>query len=821
MKVAFHYINESLYSYENEFINNAKFDFTNIQKAFDDCRNKLKDAKIGDLPEITKEFMIQIIEDIKNKTEDLNINIDISANSQYIALKNELNSTITKAKKEVETNENFIPLLLMLNTTKNTLYDMYNKTIEMPLIKSLINKTISALQTVSNTKLSDIKEYSDKSKAKVTEEINNLKKIDKTSERIRYLVNKYYIENNATVNTIDLIINKTKVNDLINQFIFSVVVVENYFNEPITKSETESYNKSKEVLQQKVETYNISEGISQLNETISQDIHDTSDLIKLLLKKYKSLPDRESKSQLTKRIIALLKEEREILNITGKVFENNPILKEFVDKVSAVLTVIKDTLPLPEMPDNMTEFLEILKDSLNTAKIQINNTLQDMKGKNISEIVKDVTAITNNKVKETTKEGLKKILESEKINNIKNNQKIMEIIGKLNNNKIIGSQFAQQMANFVLLIKNLNATAHSNDDKFYEGIKENIKTYFNNMNLKNISEIMNGIYENGFNFTEYIEIVTNINSLIFELYKEVGYLPKIYTGIKNIGKEGLRFLSINKKEKKIKMNNRRTDSTGNLLCKFDGTFSESQVLTASAENINSYLLKSSASYNLVIKSNINIQIDKDMADKCTSNNIATIFKNTEYKNSSTLKIEHTKKRFYFTMRIRTLSTLKIPSFFYLKLKGRLMIKARNLRFLDTDEEVDSFCVLEDETNKDNATFSCFGYNDNINENNANNKITLYNITSEYIELPGNSSISNIEERDETDTTKTTSTKNWVTGKSNSSGLKAGAIVGIVIACVAVLAIVTGIIIYLKKNSSKPKSLDMSDSRNDLQVPNEI
>ena len=49
----------------------------------------------------------------------------------------------------------------------------------------------------------------------------------------------------------------------------------------------------------------------------------------------------------------------------------------------------------------------------------------------------------------------------------------------------------------------------------------------------------------------------------------------------------------------------------------------------------------------------------------------------------------------------------------------------------------------------------------------------------------------------------------------------GAIVGIVIACVAVLAIVTGIIIYLKKNSSKPKSLDMSDSRNDLQVPNKI
>ena len=112
------------------------------------------------------------------------------------------------------------------------------------------------------------------------------------------------------------------------------------------------------------------------------------------------------------------------------------------------------------------------------------------------------------------------------------------------------------------------------------------------------------------------------------------------------------------------------------------------------------------------------------------------------------------------------------------------------------------------------------YNETINKvfPNEYEKITLHNITSEYIELPGNSSISNIEETDETDTTKTTSTKNWVFGKSNSSGLKAGAIVGIVIACVAVLAIVTGIIIYLKKNSGKPKSLDMSDSRNDLQIP---
>ena len=180
----------------------------------------------------------------------------------------------------------------------------------------------------------------------------------------------------------------------------------------------------------------------------------------------------------------------------------------------------------------------------------------------------------------------------------------------------------------------------------------------------------------------------------------------------------------------------------------------------------------------------------------------------------------TKKRFNFTIQARISPTFKIPSFYYLMIKGSTVIKEKNLRTFDTEEEISIYCLLEDETDKENAPFNCFGYNDNINENSANNKITLCNLTSEYIDLPKDLSVTNMPEAEENSNSESTPTsRNRLFVKSKNSGLSSGAIVGIVLACAAVLAGVIGIVIYLKKKRDKPSPNDITDSKYDFKISN--
>ena len=187
------------------------------------------------------------------------------------------------------------------------------------------------------------------------------------------------------------------------------------------------------------------------------------------------------------------------------------------------------------------------------------------------------------------------------------------------------------------------------------------------------------MYENGINIDKYIEILTNIYSFIFEIFKEAGVFPKTNNtnADENMEVSELRSLSINKQEKKFKVNNRRMGNTELLLCKLDGTFPENGIYTANPENINSFILKSSSNYDNMVKSNIGIKIDKDMASKCARNNIPNIYDNTQFKNISTLNIDVTKKRFTFTIKARISPTFKIPSFYYLMIKGSTVIKEKN------------------------------------------------------------------------------------------------------------------------------------------------
>ena len=87
-------------------------------------------------------------------------------------------------------------------------------------------------------------------------------------------------------------------------------------------------------------------------------------------------------------------------------------------------------------------------------------------------------------------------------------------------------------------------------------------------------------------------------------------------------------------------------------------------------------------------------------------------------------------------------------------------------------------------------------------------------------MPKDLSVTNMPETEENSNSESTPTsRNRLFVQSKSSGLSTGAIVGIVLACVAVLVGVTGILIYLKKKPNKPNPNDITDSRYDFKISN--
>ena len=104
-------------------------------------------------------------------------------------------------------------------------------------------------------------------------------------------------------------------------------------------------------------------------------------------------------------------------------------------------------------------------------------------------------------------------------------------------------------------------------------------------------------------------------------------------------------------------------------------------------------------------------------------------KNLNLNSISDLTIEASKKRFTFDIAVGMSPTFEIPDFLYLLVKAKVITKSNGLRLLDTPEDVNTYCLLGDATDKNNVKFTCFGYNDNLDEN---SQITLSNFTSEYI-----------------------------------------------------------------------------------------
>ena len=130
--------------------------------------------------------------------------------------------------------------------------------------------------------------------------------------------------------------------------------------------------------------------------------------------------------------------------------------------------------------------------------------------------------------------------------------------------------------------------------------------------------------------------------------------------------------------------------------------------------------------------------------------------------------------------------------------------------VEKEEELDSYCVLEDDNDRDNARFKCYAYTENMTSFSEADD----DIKSSYIIIAD----SNSTEPDNGDNGKSGKSGTYFNRKKSSGGLGAGAIVGIILACLAVLiAIICTIVCLNKRASTAAVVARQSESNNHIQI----
>ena len=793
LKESFIKINESLYTCENSFIGDIQFDFSSVEKALSDAKNKLKDATIGDVLNITKEFVSQLV---KNLTSKINFNFSIFQNEHVNTLIEEINSPLTKLKTKIESNEYIQTLLTRFDNVETLLKNLINNANSFSFLQTIKNEIIISKQSLANIKLSSIKEFTDKIKEIIDKDKTELEKYEKISEKIRYLINEYFIENEVVQNIVDKRINKTLINEAINKVISFIEKSEDYYKEMLSENGTKIRDESKEAIKDIInDALNMTDDdIIKLNETVSNDIDDLIEFVDLLKKKYESIKNSESRSN-----------KKRIEEISLQILINNTKLIEFLENVRGLLEKIGFNINSLGITSETFDKIEEGLGTLQSMLIKVPNALI---GSNYTRIINVIKEKINTKIKDQIKKQIIQAIDSNFMNYFINLESITKILTLFKNNKEVANVFINQIMKLSEYITKIRSKLQNGNFDISE-LLQKIREDYLSSNKNDIYTIIKGILDSKTNSTLLSDFSLKLLNFIQQFFEYIKNLPNTF---KTFGINRLRLLS-------IYYNNRRTEETGSLTCKFDETISED--LTASPEDISSLILKTGQNYTLNIQSGINIKADKDKTDKCTNNN-ENIKKQVTFNNLSGLDVEGSKKRFKFSIRIKISRTWRRPPFFYLFMKLRMKLKSKgNLRNLDVEEDTGSYCLIDDESNSDNVQLSCYGNNDNIDENTE--KITLSNFTSDYIELPEDLSVTNSTKGNEPSSNNNNGNRYFM--RSNSSGLSGGAIAGIVITCVAVLAIVISLMLYFRKKSNVPNpnqtTNEVTDSVNHLKISDKI
>ena len=782
--------------------------FAVIEKTFNESMEKIEAFKemdfnfervrniLGDIFNITnvKEELHNIIEIIKEQVESLNI-------SGLIEKIDSVNDKIVT------------PLLEKIDVKK--MEELYNKTIKLVnRIEYYYNNTDDLLNKKNKDLIEDLDELKEEfSNYYNKDSLNNT--FEKFKENLTELYNVIY-----EINTIfkgmseeeqkeifkkytSVILGKFQKLDGVEEKLYSFIGTNITQNKIIN----DFLNGLKTQIQKISAIINETVFQDQINQFIFNKINDDDEKLEIVKKFFKNLINyNPMNSSKLKEIIQILSQGRSnISQIVQKVEEIRNYLQKSVDEktqIQNILTMINEKILINIKDENLEivkeylmgliifnsssnseEVIQFLSNlSFNISKIKQITVKNNNNTKEIKEEIQNILTMINEKVLnsikdenlEIVKEYLKNILNI----NQTNSSKIEEVIQILSQGKLKISEIrqkAQEIRNIYNMTKTLIVSIQNliKNEKF----KELFNKITKDQNQLSIGDIKT--YNN-----EILELVS-----IVELYQEIKNITK------NKAEEKIKEIIENNLFKKLSGKiNRRNEIKDSINCKMDETFTEDDTLTLDKNSFEFFFL-GNKEYSFQIEKSITINIGKNEIN-CKSDMINQIRSIYTYKSHTGFKIERTKKRFTFIINVIKKKEFIEPIFFYIttrvkyKLLKQQASKGRNLNEEKDSEEVNSFCLLDNKTDPENNQFNCYAYPENISEVDEQEGIEI--IDSDYISVPKNG-VNNFKKKSETK-------------------LSSGAIVGIILGTLFVLAIIIASVFYIKKNKKTlPKEYDGSVS----------
>ena len=812
IKIIIDKINENIFSCDTKLNT-----LMSVKKDIDEMKNKYENSNVKKIMDESKDEIKMFIQGLK---ENVNKLLDDPKYEPFTSDLKELNATLQESWKNIQEDEYVKQIKIRIDKTKEVLNKLKAQTELATLNETLYNMNAKVKNFIFNESINKINE----TKNQYMEEIQKYKDIQKQSERIKFLFestkenNEKRLENakkisqqisekikdlNVTILNEIVVrlnemnerivgqINGTEVEEQVNIFVKKIEEYEDIADKFPTTDEQSKYEKAIEDAKLKLLNHTPAEIVERLERMIGSNIETlnlTTIIIRLIVNRYKNKPDDVTTQELSQNISELIFKEFDKLEVPEFELINKDILADIKSNLDQKLS----ESDFSELNKKIQEAIENLKNELGSFK----------------EMYKDKTLL---EITDAIKKELKDInstdLLGNQLNKLKNiNNKIKNILKKMNLDKlkeatkqinIINEQSKNQINVFFTRIEKLNEKLVSlPKSKTLNRTLTAIKKLITKLNFSKTIEILKSLNASEINPKQEIENIKRIKNLTDEIKEIMDSSPLI-----NIFGQIL-FQNLNKKtsEKRNRIL-QSVDTFGEMTCKMDDV-PTSDSLTFEPEIINSYVLNNEV-YDISTDSQLKIDFPNDELARCSSNKIPETYNNIICKSYSDVEVDHQKNRIKYKLNARILPGYTPPEFFYLNIKSKINHNnGAGNKQLDTD----SYCVVEDSRDINNVIFNCYSYLDPVEDG----TYEFTEMTSNYIQISNNST--------------QTPSRNYGNSyfRTSKSSLSAGAIVGIVLGCVAALAIIIGVIFCLR-NSAKAtvyptQSINMS--ANNAIIPSE-
>ena len=813
--IFFENLEESIYNCDIESIKDL-LQIERIKNEVEKIKGYLNQSNATFLVEKERESVRGIMNEIKSK-----ISVSVN-NSKFTPLINKLkdiNSNISDTFKKMKIYEDFRKFATKMKAANNATVALYEK------IQIFILNSYFTLKNNIPLNVSSQINYLNELGKELQEQLKKLKDMETNTAKIKYILDSTLRLNKDHRESIDILLkilkkkaeetNKTQLLKLVEKLNeinteankISEEKVKVFFDKIINIVDKMEYNydNAETLFQEKNEklkkdleelvSFNLTGQLNISYEQTLKNAEEYQEILQGINEYYKNLPEGTNMTEiLEKHKILIIVEIKKMQQSVKEIFSDLDIDLNKLKNHSNIVGKILNSSLFNNLPEKLHEY-----------KLQIIKLIKYLGKKNILAL------------DETTQKILDKIATN-------NSNQLREFFEKMK--KPIfwnGTSKLNETISFLIEINSkINKTELSEDTKKLAEIFKELSGYL--MIIKNnpqLRELILETYLQSGKITltnlkkqvrkKNIDIGAEINNLIQIqfLLDDIKEILSSSSVIKDIAKafrekSSLRIFSALSKGK-----NRRLDSTGQLLCKMDQFFSENEELKPATSNLSLYLL-SEKQYELSISRSLQIIVKKEEFN-CNTDHIAKLRSIYSFKGYSNIRVEKQKLRIKFMIHVKKVAKFTRPSFFYIILKFRYKFAVQNLRRLvDENENIDSYCLLNDESNEEDNTFDCFAYPDNINE--LENLEGIQNITSDYINVPDGAG--------ENNNGNSTVPDNYNVGINNfktkkGKPLSGGAIAGIVLSCIAVLAIIIGLIIYSKSKVVQPIAVSKSYNSTDI------